>query len=808
MWVRIARFVLRNRVAVLIGVAMVTLFMAYNARTIEMSYQYAPLLPEDDPAFIENKEFVEMFGGEGNMIVIGIQDSDLFTIEAFAKWQQLGRELKEVDGVTAVLSVAQSYNLKKNTEEKKFELVPIFNDSIASQAELDSLKSIFNSLPIYKGMLYNADTDAYLMALTLDASILQSPARVEMIEHIKAIGDEYQANSGNEVRYSGLPYIRVATAEMVKQELNMFVMLAALISMLVLYLFFRSFRIVFLSMIVVSIAVIWALGIQGLFGYKITILTGMIPPLLIVIAMPNIIYILNRYHQEYRKHNNQIKAVQRVIRRIGNASFLTNLTTALGFGTFIITSSKILVEFGVIASINIMCVYLICLLIIPIMLSYMPAPTEHKLEHLDNKLMGKIVNVLSTINQRYRAAVYTIAAILLVFGIFGIFQMKTTGYMLDDIPHDNPLYTDLKFFEENFDGLMPVEIMVDTQKPNGVLQTVNLQKLDKFQEEISSMPEFSSALSLVEAVKFARQAFYNGNESRYGVPNNQERGFILSYVGKTGNGETQLMNNFMDSLKQRARLSFRMADVGTTKMVELDQVIREKLEETFPSDQYFTRLTGASVIFFKGTNYLIINLFSSLALAIFLISLFMATMFRSMKMVVISLIPNMVPLLMTAGLMGYFGIPIKPSTILVFSIAFGISVDNAIHYLSKYRIDLRETNYNIKAAVYLALKETGVSMIYTANILFFGFGIFSVSQFGGTKALGMLIAITLLIALFSNLIILPSLLMSLDKRITAKKYKEPLISIYNEEEDEEDGEDGEIDKKQIEAVEKEPAAVV
>lgn len=810
MWVRIARFLLRNRVAVLTVVGVITLVMGFFARSIEMSYQYAPLLPEDDPAFIENQEFVEMFGNEGNMIVLGIENPEFFTLDAFKKWQNLSAELKEVKGVKGVLSAAQAYNLKKNTEEKKFEIVPIFDGDITSQAQLDSLKEVFHSLPFYRGMVYNSESNAYLMAVTLDASILQSPARVGLIEDIKKIGDEYQQLTGHEVHYSGLPYIRVVTAEMVKQELNMFVFLAAGISMLILFLFFRSFRIVFISILVVSVSVIWALGIQGMFGYKITILTGMIPPLLIVIGIPNVIYIINRYHQEYRKHNNKIKAVQRVIRRIGNASFLTNLTTALGFGTFIFTSSKILVEFGVIASINIMCVYLICLLLIPIILSYMKAPTETKLEHLDNKMMGRIVSLLSNINQRHRAAVYTLTAIILGIGIIGIFQMKTTGYMLDDIPQDNPLYTDLKFFEKNFDGLMPVEIMIDTKKPNGVLQTANMQKMDELQAKISAMPEFSNALSLVEVVKFARQAFYNGNESRYGVPNNQERAFILSYVGKTGGNQAVVANSFVDSLKQRARLSFRMADVGTTHMNELDPKIRETIEEIFPSDKYESKVTGASIIFFKGTNYLITNLFSSLALAIFLISFFMAAMFRSAKMVIVSLIPNMIPLLMTAGLMGYFGIPIKPSTILVFSIAFGISVDNAIHYLSKFRIDMKETNGSIKSSVHLALRETGVSMIYTANILFFGFGIFSVSQFGGTQALGMLIALTLGVALFSNLILLPSLLMSLDKRMRLKTYREPLLQIFNEDEDIEleflqiEGKEEENEK----AREKEPAEMV
>lgn len=783
MWIRVAHFILKNRILVLSILAAITIFMGFQARNIEMSYQYAPLLPEDDPAFVEYQEFLSIFGNEGNMVVIGAHDRTFFQLKSFKEWQSLATELKAIPGVTSVLSAGQAFNLVKNSEQKKFEVRALFPDSLQYQSELDSLKEVFYSLPFYKGMLYNKETDAYLMAVTLDDDILMSAKRVALIDQIQHAGLEFQKRTGHEIHFSGLPFIRVMTAEMVKKEINMFVMLAALITMAILYAFFRSFRTVIFSMLVVSIAVVWALGFQGIFGYKITILTGMIPPLLIVIGIPNVVFILNRYHQEYRKHNNKIKAIQRVIRRIGNASFLTNLTTAMGFGTFIFTSSKLLVEFGVIASINIMCVYLICLLVIPVSLSFMPVPTEDKMKHLDNKLIGKIVSVLNRINQSYRTQVYIFAVILILLGLYGITRIKTTGYMLDDIPHESELFQDLKFFEKNFDGLMPVEVMVDTQKPNGILQTSNMQKLDKLSTEISQMPEFARALSLVEAVKFARQAFYNGNESRYGIPNNQERGFILSFVGKTGGAQSQLLNSFMDSTRQRTRLSFRMADVGTTRMRTLDAQLRTAIDSTFPADQYKTMVTGSSVLFFKGTDYLITNLFSSLALAIFLIALFMAWMFKSKRMVLVSLVPNMIPLIMTAGLMGYFGIPIKPSTILVFSIAFGISVDNAIHYLSKYRIDLKETNWSIRAAVFLALKETGVSMIYTSTILLCGFGIFSVSQFGGTQALGMLIAITLFIALFSNLILLPSLLMSLDSMVTNKSFKEPLLQIFNEDED-------------------------
>jgi len=782
MWIRIASAILRNRLFILFLLGIITIFMGFQARKIEMSYQYAPLLPADDPAYQEYEHFLSLFGNEGNLLVLGVQDDNFFDLNHFKVWQKLSQDLKVISGVKSVFSISEAYDLVKSSSERKFELNPHFQQ-FQNQQELDSLKQLFFEMPFYREQIYNDSTNAYLMAVTLVSEILESPGRVRLIEEIKAAGLTYETETGAKLKYSGLPFIRVETAEMIKRELNMFILLTLLVMAVIIYIFFRSFKVVLFALLVVGVAVIWALGSQAMLGYKITILTGMIPPLIIVIGIPNSVFLLNKYHQEFRKHGNKIKSLQRVIRKIGNATFLTNLTTASGFATFIFTSSRILVEFGVVAAINILVVFVLSLLLIPIIFSFLPDPADRHIKHLDSKIMINTVNHLLHITLHHPKIIFSITLIMLLLGGYGISRIKTTGFMLDDIPHENELYTDLKFFEENFSGLMPLEIYIDTKRPNGVMLPATMRKLDQLQEELYALPELSKPLSVIEVMKFSRQAYYNGNASFFALPNNQERNFIMSYVQGAKGLSNEVMTSFIDSTRQRTRISLRMADIGTTRMGELDTIVRSKLNEIFPPDDYETSVTGASVVFFKGTNYLIRNLFVSLFLAVLIIASFMAWMFSSKRMVLVSLIPNLIPLIMTAALMGYFGIPIKPSTILVFSIAFGISVDDTIHFLAKYRQELSETNWSIKAAVVLALKETGLSMIYTSIILFFGFGIFSVSEFGGTSALGILVAVTLLIALFSNLILLPTLLLTLEKMITNQSFKEPLLSIYNEDED-------------------------
>ncbi|MGB0882878.1 MAG: efflux RND transporter permease subunit, partial [Vicingaceae bacterium] len=538
------------------------------------------------------------------------------------------------------------------------------------------------------------------------------------------------------------------------------------------------------SMLVVTVGVVWSVGIQSLFGYKVTILTGLIPPLIIVIGIPNCIFLLNKYHSEFKNHGNQAKALSRVIQKIGNAIFLTNTTTALGFATFIFTKSEILIEFGVLAAIDIFTVFVLSILIIPIVFSFLTPPKKRHTKHLENKKMVKIVGALEHIVKHHRKPVYIVTIIVVLLSLYGVSQITTTGNIIDDLPKNDPIVEDLKFFEKGFNGVMPFEIVIDTKKENGVFANNGkvLYKIQKLQRSLAGYKEFSKPLSITEAIKFSYQAYKKGKPKFYILPPASELKKLQKYV--KNDSRKNSFASFIDSTNQITRVSFQMADIGTQEMDVLLNEIRPKIDEIFPPEEYKVSLTGTSVVFLKGTNYLVENLLTSLILAIILIASLMSILFSSVRMVLVSLMPNLLPLLTTAGLMGFFGIPIKPSTILIFSIAFGISVDDTIHFLAKYRQELKHHKWNIKEAVYLAVKETGVSMIYTSIILFFGFGVFTVSSFGGTIALGVLVSITLLFAMMADLILLPSLLLSLDKSLTTKAFKkEPLIEIMDEEED-------------------------
>lgn len=783
MWKFLVRLILRNRLANLIIIALLTIYMGWEGSKVQMSYEFASMLPETDTTSRIYQRFKETFGQDGAVMFVGVQDERLFELEHFRAWHDLTEKVRTIEGVQEVVSVARIYHLVRNDSLRKFDFRPVMERLPETQEELDSLRQYIQQLRFYEGLLYNSATNVSVMMITLDNHVLNSKDRIALVYEIKEVLDNFTDRFGIQLRYSGLPYIRTITSQKIQHELVLFVFLSLVIASAILFTFFRSGRTVLFIIIVVLITVAFMFGMLQLFGYKITILTGILPPLLIVIGVENSIFLLNKYYSEFFQHGNKVKALSRTIRRIGAANLLTNATTAAGFAAFIVTGNKMLVEFGIVASLNIMVSYVVSLMMIPIIFSYLPEPLPKQYAHFEGGRVNSILHFIERVVLYRRNTVYAITAILIVLGAYGVTKLRTTGNVVDDISHKEQMYKDLMFFEEHFNGVMPYEISIDTKRPKGVLRASTLYKIDQLQDTLALYPQFSKPLSVAELVKFSKQAFFRGDPEYYNMPNNQERNFILGYLPEFKGDKRTILNSFVDTALQTTRVSVQLANVSTRQIDSIQQSLQPKIDSIFPVADYTVTTTGTSVVFLKGTNYLVKNLISSLLLALFVIALLMALTFSSFKMIVVSLIPNLIPQLLTAAMMGYAGISIKPTTILIFSIALGISVDNTIHFLSRYRQQLKLNGWKIPEAVLAALHETGFSMIYSAVVLFFGFAIFILSSFGGTEALGYLVSFTLITAMLSNLFVLPSLLMTLDRWSTTRAFKEPLLEILDEEAD-------------------------
>jgi predicted RND superfamily exporter protein len=732
-WSATANFILRNRVFILIAIAAVTVFFGMQWKHMRFTYTEANMLPDDHEVNTAYNDFLDTFGEEGNLIVYGVKDRLLFTPANFYAWNKLAKGLGRAPEVDATLSLGDLQKLKKRKDSVGFEMVPLVKDSVLTKKQLTKLQyELFEKLPFYSGLVYSPNKESVRTAIYLKKEIVNTPARKLFIENVLIPEiSAFEQETGIKVHTSGMPYIRTLNSQNIIDEIGMFIGAALLVTSIIFFFFFRSYRATFISMITVIIGVLWAFGILGLLKYEITVLTALIPPLIIVIGIPNCIFLINKYQQEIKQHGNQAKSLQRVIAKVGNATLMTNVTTASGFATFILTNSQLLKEFGVVASICILAIFLLCLLIIPIVYSFMPVPKNKHLKHLNKGWVNRFVDWMENNVRHNRIAIYIISIGLLCFSIIGIYNIKISGSLIEDMPKKTAFFESIRFFEKEYKGIMPLEILIDTKRKKGVMKLATLNRMNELQEYIEEFPEFSKSLSVVDLVKYSKQAYYNGNPEYYQLPNSQERSFILSYA-KSSAGSINLLKSYVDSTGQFARITTFMKDTGTERFDRIEEDLKAKALKIFPADRYNVSFTGKALVFQKGTKYLVNNLIISLSLAILLIALFMAWMFRSFRMILVSLLPNLLPLIITAGLMGFLGVPIKPSTILVFSIAFGISVDDTIHFLAKYRQELIANNWKIKKSVYAALRETGVSMFYTSIVLFFGFSVFTISSFGGT----------------------------------------------------------------------------
>lgn len=790
MWNAIARFIIQYRLALITLIGAITLIMGYYASKVQLSYDFARTVPLKDPDMVMLNRFKAQFGEDGNVIIVGLKDSSLYKLKNFEAFRDLSRNIKQIAGVNEVVSIPLMKIILKDTQNSRFYFANIFPETLRSPEHLDSLLQLLMNQKTYADQLVNEKNGATMLLVFVHKDVMNSSLREMLTASILDEGKKFENKTGIKLRYTGLPFIRTVVANRVKKELQLFTLASVIITGLIMFLFFRSFRAVLFSMIIITIVVIWTMGTLALFGYKITLLSGLIPPVIVTIGITNAIYLLNKYHLEFAKTQNKLEAISQVVGKMGLATFLTNLTVAIGFLTLLSTDILILREFGVVAGINIMSLFFVSLVMIPAIFSWLPTPSEKHLRHLKFRIMGLFLKEIDTMVHHHRPMIYVASLGLALFSLYGITQLRSISFMVDDVPEESSVKQDLKFFEANFSGIMPLEIVVEfkTKRRRPVMDVKNLQKIEAFENYLDSLPEVSKPLSLINFVKSAKQAFYNNNPEKYSLPSTREAAFILRYM-KGQSDNSGVFNSFVDSTFSKMRISSRIMDIGSVKM---DSLINFSIEPRMKSilvpegkDTIQTAITGSTKIFIKGNKFLIANLQESLLLAFALITLSMAALFANVRMIVISLIPNVLALMITAGLMGYFNIPLKPSTALIFSITFGISVDNSIRFLAKYRQEILSNNFNIPLAVSDSILETGKSIMYTSVVLFSGFIIFAFSDFGGNIALGLLTSTTLVISMFTNLILLPALIVTFDR---PKKKKELIdefdSTFYGEDEDE------------------------
>ena len=772
-WLQLGKNIVKYKVAALTFLALSTLVMGYFAIQVKLSYEFTKAIPEDNPKFVIYQDFVKKFGVDGTTMVVGFQTDSFFTAGLFNQVADLQKDIKTIAGVTEVLSVPNAYTIVKDSAASKFLPHKIFNAPYTSDSTLAADKVILENLPFYKNLMYNPSSHAYIMAISFLPDSINSGARSAIIKNLQSKLDGFASKTKLAVHISGLPYIRTILADRIKKEMLWFLIGSLLLSAITLFLFFRSISATLLSLSVVVMGVIWSFGTMVLLGQKITLLTALIPPLIVVIGIPNCIYFLNKYHTSYKATNHKQEAIEQMVGRMGVVTLFCNITAAIGFFVFAFTKSPLLKEFGWVSGLNIMALFLISLLFIPPVLTYLPPPSTKHVKYLENKFLERVLLKIERWTFQHTKWVFAITSILVVVSIMGLMRIKKEAFIVDDLPKKDTLYTDLKWFEKEAGGVMPLEIIIDTKKKNGLVRSIKpLEAIDELHQYLEQQPELGKPLGLLEGIKFAKQAFYDGDSNAYTVPTGTEMAFMAPYLKtdsqKTstaiGTSPTQLLSKFIDSAKRESRVSVNMKDIGSAQLPFFLQRLDSATKAIFDTSKYKVEITGSSVTFLEGSNFIVRGLGESIFWAFLLIAICMIFLFRSFPILMCSLVPNIVPLLITAGLMGWVGISLKPSTVLVFSVALGIAIDVTIRFLVNYKQELPRLNNNVHATLIQTIKHTGISIIYTSLVLVAGFVIFCFSDFGGTKALGWLTSLTLVVSTFTNLILLPALIKTFIKQ--------------------------------------------
>jgi hypothetical protein len=773
MWYKLGRNIVKHKIIYLLSLIIATAIMAYFAFQVKLSYEFTKAIPADNEKFVEYKNFVQKFGVDGTTMVIGFTSSDFYTPAIFNKVVTLHESIKTIPGVTNVLSVPFAYGIAKDSVASKFVAYKIFTPPYTSDSSLLLARNDFEKFPFYQNLLYNPKTHAYIMAVSFLPDSINSGSRSHIIHELDEVLNKFTKDTKISLHLSGLPYIRTILADRIKKEMVWFLVGSLLLCAITLLLFFRSISSMLLSLAVVGMGVIWSFGTMVLMGQKITLLTALIPPLIVVIGIPNCIYFLNKYHTSYKETGDKEKAIVQMVGRMGIVTLFCNITAAIGFFVFAFTKSPLLKEFGWVSGINIMALFFISLFFIPPMLTYLSVPAPKHVKYLENKYLANILVKIERWTFLHTKWVFGITFILLAVSLLGLQKIKKEAFIVDDLPKKDKIFTDLKWFEKEGGGVMPLEIVIDTKKKKGLVRSTKpLESIDALHSFLKDQPELGKPLGLLEGIKFSKQAFYDGDSNAYSIPTGTEMAFLAPYLqlnkkadaNSNAASPAQLLSKFVDKDLQTTRVSVNMKDIGSAQLPAFLQRVDSATNAIFDSSKYTIQITGSSVTFLEGSNFIIRGLSESIFWAFLLIAVCMIFLFRSFPILMCSLVPNIVPLLMTAGIMGWLGVSLKPSTVLVFSVALGIAIDVTIRFLVNYKQELPLQNNNVHQTLILTIKHTGISIIYTSLVLVAGFIIFCFSDFGGTKALGWLTSFTLIVSTLTNLVLLPALIKTFIKK--------------------------------------------
>jgi uncharacterized protein len=740
---RFALLVLGHRALFVLGVIAVSAAAGWAALGIRADFTVQELFAHDDPEIARLERFREIFGPDDDQLLVLVEADDVFAPSVLRYVRRLTGAAKELPHFRRVESLTTVSDMG-NTEDGAIDTRPLFGTIPDDPAQLAALKKRALGSPLLSGRVAAKDGTLAVVAANLRVGLQRAKDLERVCQRMERLLEATKPPAGVKARLFGVPYVRAEAVRLVKNDQRRFMPLGMLVTTLLLVVLYRSFYEVVVPMLSVSLSAAYTMALMALLDAPIDILSNVLPLLVMVYGVADAVHLLGRIHEQLRAGEARDLAIRTAVRHLGLACLLTSFTTAVGFASLTSASMSILRRFGIFAALGVMVAYVVTLVVAPLGVSLRRVKQGSyvaQLRWLDRLLCA----VAAVVTRRPRAVL--IGGVLLAVAALGLgSQVEINNYLLGIYREGNPTMQATRLAERKLEGV--VRLQVSLVGPAGSMKDPRvLRAMYQLQRWLERQPGVTSSISLVTFIREMHRVVVG----QAAIPDTRRGVAALLLMAE---GEERI-NRFIDYPYGKARILVTMRDVGAKRFLPLADRTAARLDRLFSGLGVKARVTGTSLVAYRGINKLVTDLLTSLSVAFLIIAIVLALVFRSLRIGLLSMLPNALPLAVGLGYMTVAGIRLAPATVIIFSIALGIAVDDTIHFFSRYREEV-QGGRSAGEAVRATLRTAGRAMVFTSLVLVSGFSVTVLSNFPGTANFGELGAVILLTALFTDLLVTPS----------------------------------------------------
>lgn len=734
---------------VLTIIAILTALSVFYASRLRFDYNFDNFFPKGDPDLAYYFSYRDKFGNDNDYLLIGLDNGgSLFDRQFLQKVDTLARFMQQQPHVESVLSPTTVKS--PIIEQFGYFEIPYLHPDEPERYTQDSIL-IYQSRELV-GTLFSEDATAVSLFVQTSDDLGKEPGD----SLISAMYGEIERLGLREHHVAGKVLAQSVFIEKMKIELAIFMSASILLVILFLWIAFRTAWGVLVPLVVVLLSVIWSLGVMGLFNKPIDVMTVLLPTIMFVVGMSDVIHIMSRYITEIGQGATKIQALRVTIREVGMATLLTSLTTSVGFLTLLTTSIVPIQEFGVYTAIGIFLAFVLAFTVLPAILLLIKRPNPRRARRTDLSWPMLLRRVYTFVLRRPYPILYTSMGIVLI-SLIGISMIKVDTTLLEDLGDDDPIIKDFQYFEEKFSGVRPFELHLIAGPDKSMYDLEVLQEVDQLETYLYQTYGLNFITSPATVVRAIHRAQNGGLPDYYTLPASQRE---MKQVQRrlAAFSKRSELRAVVTADQREGRLAGKMTDVGSVRAAELNDSLRAFIDQRINPELLQTRITGSAVMLDKNNDYVVSNMLQGLLIAFLVVALLVGLIFRSLRMVLISLVPNIIPLLMIGGIMGFLGINMTVSVSIIFTIAFGIAVDDTIHFLGKLKVELRKGK-SLPYAIKTTIISAGKAIIITSCILVAGFLTLVLSSFDATFYVGVFVSLTLVFAVVADLLLLPVLIL-------------------------------------------------